>query len=66
MKSNKKCSKCNANKKIYLRPPLLVNTVRSPGNHLQKFIRTATDGPHVLSLSIYFIADYDNKKEILT
>ena len=57
MKSDKKCSKCNTNEQILncsfvMKLPsfLLVNTVRSPGNHLEKFIRTAIDVPQVLSL----------------
>ena len=45
---------------------LLVNTVRSPGSHLEKVIRTAIDVPQVLSLSNYLIADYDKKDEICT
>ena len=65
------CSKCNANEQILncsfvmkLPSLLLVNTVRSPGNHLEKVIRTAIDVPQVLSLSNYLIADYDKKNEI--
>ena len=72
MKSNKKCNKCNANEQILncsfvMRLPslLLVNTVRSPGNHLEKVIRTPIDVPQVLSLfTNYLIADYDKKDEI--
>ena len=40
---------------------LLVNTVRSPGSHLEKVIRTAIDVPQVLSLSNYLIKDYNKK-----
>ena len=40
---------------------VLVNTVRSPGNHLEKVIRTAIDVPQVLSLSNYLIKDCDKK-----
>ena len=64
MKSDKKRSKCNANEQILnysfamkLPSLLLVNTVRSPGDHLEKVIRTATDVHHVLRLSYYLIAD---------
>ena len=51
-----------------MKPPslLLINTVRSPGNHLEKAIRTAIDVPQVLSLTNYLIADYDKKDEICT
>ena len=73
MKIDKKCSKCNANEQILncsfvmkLPSLLLVNTVRSPGNHLEKVIRTAIDVPQVLSLTNYLIADYDKKDEICT
>ena len=73
MKSDKKCSKCNANEQILncsfvmkLPSLLLVNTVRSLGNHLEKVIRTAIDVPQVLSLANYLIADYDKKDEICT
>ena len=73
MKSDKKCSKCNSNEQILncsfvmkLPSLLLVNTVRSPGNHLEKVIRIAIDVPQVLSLSNYLIADYDKKDEICT
>ena len=62
MKSGKKCSNCNAK----LPSLLLVNTVRSPGNHLEKFIRTAIDVPQILSLHNYIIGDYDKKNEICT
>ena len=51
---------------VKLPSPLLVNTVRSPGNHLHKFIRTTTDVPHVLSLFNYLIGDYNKKDEIRT
>ena len=53
----KSAVKCNTNEQILncsfvMKLPsfLLVNTVRSPGNHLEKFIRTAIDVPQVLSL----------------
>ena len=43
---------------------LLINIVRLPGNHLEKFIRTAIDIPQILSLSNYLIAD--KKDQICT
>ena len=43
---------------------LLINIVRLPGNHLEKFIRTAIDIPQILKLSNYLIAD--KKDEICT
>ena len=53
----KSAVKCNTNEQILncsfvMKLPsfLLVNTVRSPGNHFEKVIRTAIDVPQVLSL----------------
>ena len=73
MKNDKKCSKCNANEQILncsfvMKLPclLLVNAVISPGNHLEKVIRTAIGVQQVLSLSNYLIADCDKKGEICT
>ena len=45
---------------------LLVNTVRSPGNHLEKVVRTAIVIPQISILSNNIIADYDKKDKICT